>query len=159
VLVGGRPFTGGTIPFNVVVDVTRGSVTLRASVGTLKLYPQNRRVTARFKLRRGTDKGKPVIEILLQGGSFAACPKRRTSSAGAVKAKVVRAVWGNGKGKYRTKGRFSSATVRGTNWLTADQCNGTLTKVRRGVVEVRDIRKRRNVRVPAGRSYLATGTR
>ena len=36
-----------------------------------------------------------------------------------------------------------------------DRCDGTLTRVTRGVVVVRDFRKRRNVTVRAGKSYLA----
>ena len=36
-----------------------------------------------------------------------------------------------------------------------DRCDGTLTKVTRGVVVVRDLRKRRNITVRAGKSYLA----
>ena len=45
--------------------------------------------------------------------------------------------------------------MRGTIWETIDRCDGTLTKVRRGVVVVRDNRKRRNITVRAGKSYLA----
>jgi hypothetical protein len=45
--------------------------------------------------------------------------------------------------------------VRGTVWITADRCDGTLTTVRRGRVTVRDFRRRRNVVVRAGKSYLA----
>ena len=36
-----------------------------------------------------------------------------------------------------------------------DRCDGTLTKVRRGVVVVRDFRLRRTIIVRAGESYLA----
>ena len=31
------------------------------------------------------------------------------------------------KGKFRTKGRYAAATVRGTKWTIADRCDGTLT--------------------------------
>ena len=149
VLVGGRPFTGGTIPYNVVVDVTNGTLTLTTDTGKLKVFGEGKKITARFKLVRGTDKGKPIVELLLQGGNFSVCPKRKTSAVGATKARTVRSLWGDGKGRFRTKGRYSSATVRGTNWLTADRCDGTFTRVRRGVVEVRDIKKKRTIRVPA----------
>ena len=62
--------------------------------------------------------------------------------------------WGNGKGKFRTTGKYSSATVRGTIWLTQDECDGTLTKVTRGVVAVRDFKRKKTVTVKAGHSYL-----
>ena len=65
------------------------------------------------------------------------------------------AMRGNASGRYRTSGRYSAATVRGTIWDTIDRCDGTLTKVTRGTVVVRDFRKRRNITVRAGKSYLA----
>jgi hypothetical protein len=47
--------------------------------------------------------------------------------------------------------------VRGTEWTVEDRCDGTLTIVhgRRGSVIVRDFRRRRNIRLRAGRRYLA----
>ena len=78
-----------------------------------------------------------------------------TLSAEAKGKKPVRRLWGNGKGRFQTRGRYSSATVRGTKWLVMDRCDGTLTRVVRGIVRVRDFRARKNVNVRAGRSYLA----
>ena len=68
---------------------------------------------------------------------------------------VLGQLWGNGKGKFRTNGKYSSATVRGTIWLVQDRCDGTLTKVTRGTVQVRDFRRKKTVTVKAGHSYLA----
>ena len=68
---------------------------------------------------------------------------------------VLGGLWGNGKGKFRTDGKYSSATVRGTIWLTQDRCDGTLTTVKRGTVSVRDFKRRKTVSVKAGHSYLA----
>ena len=48
-----------------------------------------------------------------------------------------------------------AATVRGTNWLTADRCDGTLVQVRKGTVQVLDISKHRQIPVRAGKTYLA----
>ena len=59
-------------------------------------------------------------------------------------------LWGSGKGKFRTDGKYSAATVRGTIWLVQDQCNGTLTKVKRGTVQVRDFKRKKTVSVKAG---------
>jgi hypothetical protein len=68
---------------------------------------------------------------------------------------VLGKLWGNGKGKFRTTGKYSSATVRGTIWLTQDECDGTLTKVKRGVVQVRDFKRKKTLTVKTGHSYLA----
>jgi len=69
---------------------------------------------------------------------------------------VVRQLWGDGKGSFQKRGRYAAATVRGTHWLTADRCDGTLTRVVRGVASVADLPKHTTVTVRAGRSYLAT---
>ena len=66
-----------------------------------------------------------------------------------------RKLWGDGKGKFRTKGRYSAATVRGTKWLVQDSCSGTLTRVTSGSVLVRDAVRKRNVIVRAGKRYTA----
>ena len=95
--------------------------------------------------------------IRLEGGNFRSCRPGAAQSvdlAGASR-KPIRRVWGRGKGRFTTRGRYSSATVRGTRWLTQDQCNGTLTRVVRGIVRVRDFRLRKNVLVRAGHSYLS----
>jgi ferric-dicitrate binding protein FerR (iron transport regulator) len=68
---------------------------------------------------------------------------------------VIRKLRGNGRGRFRTRGRYSAATVRGTDWTVEDRCDGTLTRVKRGRVSVRDFRRRKTVTVRAGKSYLA----
>jgi hypothetical protein len=62
---------------------------------------------------------------------------------------------GDAKGRFRTRGRFSQATVRGTQWGVRNRCDGTLTIVRRGVVVVNDFALHKNVVVRAGHSFLA----
>ena len=68
--------------------------------------------------------------------------------------KPVRRLWGDGSGSFRSRGRFGAATVRGTVWLTEDYCNGTLVRVQRGTVAVRDLVRNRTVTVTAGKSYF-----
>jgi hypothetical protein len=72
------------------------------------------------------------------------------------KPKAIRRLWGNTKGKFRTKGRHSAATVRGTRWLTSDRCDGTLTYVAQGgPVSVLDFRLRRTIELREGQTYIA----
>jgi PKD repeat protein len=156
VLVSGKPFTGGTIPYGSKVDVTKGTLTLRTDTGTLTVYGAG--VPAAFLLLRGTDSGKPIVELRLTGGNFQVCGKsgRKIFAAGAKKPpKTVRRLWSKGKGRFRTRGRYAAAVVRGTWWLTADRCDGTLVTVKQGTVRVSDLRRHRTVSVRAGRSYLA----
>jgi ferric-dicitrate binding protein FerR (iron transport regulator) len=62
-------------------------------------------------------------------------------------------------GHFRTRGRNSAATVRGTAFTMKDTCAGTLTSVSRGSLTVRDFTLRKNVTVKAHRRYLARAPR
>ena len=74
----------------------------------------------------------------------------------ASRSRRVRRLWGRDDGgRFRTHGRHSHATVRGTRWLTVDRCDGTFTRVTEGAVSVRDRGRHRTVLVRAGHSYLA----
>ena len=84
--------------------------------------------------------------------SLAPCAARASAAA---KKPRTRRLWGDGHGAFRTKGQFSSATVRGTKWLVQDSCAGTLTRVVRGVVAVRDDVRHRTLILRSGKKYLA----
>ena len=102
-----------------------------------------------------------LTELRLKGASFNGCGVARGGrSASAARRRrlskrTVRRLRSNANGRFRTRGRHSAATVRGTAWLTADRCDGTLTKVTRGKVAVRDLRRKRTITLRAGKSYLA----
>jgi ferric-dicitrate binding protein FerR (iron transport regulator) len=94
----------------------------------------------------------------MKGASFRGCRARgasREASASGLSRRTIRRLRANARGRFRTRGRNSSATVRGTRWEVIDRCDGTLTKVTRGRVVVRDFRRKRNVLVRAGKRYLA----
>ena len=104
------------------------------------------------------------VDVYLQGGSFAGCGRASrgagSRTASASRSRKVRRLWGRDKGgRFRSHGRHSHATVRGTRWLTVDRCDGTLTRVTDGSVVVRDLRRGRNVLVRAGHSYFARAHR
>jgi hypothetical protein len=82
--------------------------------------------------------------------------KAKPKPAAKAKPKPVRRLWGSSKGKFRTRGQHSAATVRGTRWLTSDRCDGTFTYVAEGgPVSVADFRLRRTIELKEGQSYLA----
>jgi hypothetical protein len=106
---------------------------------------------------------RPLLRLQPVGGKFAICsgkgPKAagsRTTAAVVEKKKPVRRLWGHGKGRFRTKGRYSAGTVRGTFWVTIDRCDGTVTRVREGVVDVYDFVLEKHEQLRAGHSYLAS---
>ena len=145
-----------SLPSGAVVDATAGSVTLRKPDGQWATLSGGA-----FQVVQ-PHSGQVVTEIRLHGGNFAACrrgvPFRRLATPLALASSSgspVRQLWAEGKGRFRTRGRNGSATVRGTAWLTRDRCDGTLVKVRHGLVDVRDFGRRRTVPVRTGKSYLA----
>jgi sugar lactone lactonase YvrE len=99
-----------------------------------------------------------VTQLELTGRAFDGCRLSR-EARGARRRKrsrrVVRQLWGDGKGEFRTTGHDAAAGVRGTKWLTQDRCDGTLVRVERGKVAVRDFVLRKTFVVEAGHSHLA----
>ncbi|MEA2481592.1 MAG: hypothetical protein QOJ07_3514 [Thermoleophilaceae bacterium] len=93
-----------------------------------------------------------LTEMVMTGSIT--CPKGKNKVTSAARHRS-RSLWGNGHGRFRTRGRNSSATVRGTEWFQKDTCTGTETKVQRGTVIVRDFAKGKNVTVKQGKRYIA----
>ena len=149
------------VPTGAILDTTNGVVSLttasnaRGSVQAATFSGATFRVTQRRTSR-------PVTGVDLRGGSFTGC---RTSSVsrqfGLARASraAVRRLWGSGHGRFRTRGRYGSATVRGTVWLTEDRCDGTRVRVARGRVAVRDEVRHKTAMVGRGHAYLARAPR
>ena len=140
------------LPVGTVVDARKGTLQLTATSGAA-LYSADF-YQGEFQLAQRKQAGA-TADMKLFGGRFKGCPK----GARAAKAKSIRHLWGKGSGSFRTVGRFSSATVRGTTWRTDDQCTGTLTRVTQGSVSVRDFVRKKTVVVKAGHSYFAAARR
>jgi type IV secretory pathway TrbD component len=155
---------GATIPVGSRIDTRQGRVALTsaatgsgAKTQTARFYQGTFTVRQSRPARRGA---ALTTDIVLAAASRSQCATARGAGAAAVSKRkgphaVLSRLWGNGKGRFRTKGKYSAATVRGTIWLTQERCDGTLTRVRRGTVSVRDLKRRKTVTVRAGRSYLA----
>ena len=153
----GRRFVALTkprqIPVGAFLDTRKGTIALgSASTHAGKSFTGffSGGVFAALQSRTG------LTTLPLKGSSFRSCaaPTGRRASA-ALSRRTIRRMRGNASGRFRSSGRYSAATVRGTIWQTIDRCDGTLTKVTRGTVVVRDFRKHRNITVRAGKSYLA----
>ncbi|MDX6485699.1 MAG: hypothetical protein QOF43_852, partial [Gaiellaceae bacterium] len=147
---GGRCHTlapGEEIPLNQTIDARKGVVVLSSvaadgTVQTAKFYD------GMFKVSQSA-----TTTDLTLNEPLAPCSKQKASSS-AAKPKT-RKLWGDGKGKFRTKGTYSAATVRGTKWLVQDSCAGTLTQVKVGVVSVRDDVTHKTITLRAGKRYTA----
>jgi hypothetical protein len=141
---------GKQIPVGSVVDTTKGRVTIVAAGGQRMDF-----FGGVFRLSQGKG-AKPLTTLTLVEALRCAKAGRAVTAA---KKKRKRRLWGDGSGKFRTKGKHSAATVVGTRYLVEDRCSSTLTKVTRGKVRVRDFAKRKNVTVRAGKQYTARAKR
>jgi hypothetical protein len=135
-----RPLAAETnVPVNTVVDATHGRMGIESVNGMADFFG------GRFVIRE--PRTQAVTQLWLAGEDPRSCA--------AATPRVVRQLWGDGKGRFQTRGRFAAATVRGTRWRVQDRCDGTLVTVERGVVAVRDFGRRSTVLLRAGQSYLA----
>ena len=77
-----------------------------------------------------------LTDLTLVGGDFSNCAaERRRTGVFAAGSRARRRLWGRGRGRFRTRGRNGTATVRGTTWLTEDACEGTKALNREGKVD------------------------
>jgi hypothetical protein len=145
---------GAVIPSGSIVNATNGRLWLKTAL------PGGRVQTGqfwggRFEVRQRRD---GMTDLYLRDKP-PVCTRGRRSLATSSKRRR-RGLWGRDRrGKFRTHGRNSVATVRGTAWRTEETCRGTVTTVTEGAVSVRDRRARRTVLVRAGRSYVARSRR
>ena len=140
------------------LDTTRGTVRLVGATGSGSKTQAGNFFQGIFQVTQSRKKSaKGLTELRLAGGKFGSCraTTRGSASARAARSKTIRSLRGNAKGKFRTRGKNASATVRGTSWGTIDRCDGTLTRVRSGRVAVRDFRRKRTIILRAGQTYLA----
>ena len=146
------------VPVGSLVDTKAGAVRLTSAADLRGGQQQAVFYDGLFAVRQRRTR-RPVTSLVLSGGDLGSCRRRRSARrstlATASRRRARRGLWGRGKGRFRTRGRHGAATVRGTTWFTGDRCDGTVVRVRRGVVAVRDFRAKRRVLVRAGRSYLA----
>src|SRR3954471_3156305 len=106
------------------IDTTHGTVKLVTTKGGGKTqfgtFSQGAFVLGQTKGK------KPLTDLKLAGGDFSACaPKQQRAHAAK---RIRRRLFGHAHGRFRTRGRNSSATVRGTKWVTEDTCEGTRTQ-------------------------------
>jgi hypothetical protein len=145
---------GGAVPSGAVIDTRGGEVALTTALANGKTQTGQFHGGV-FRVRQSARAGG-TTDIDLRGPALACSSRKARARAAAVTPAKRRKLWGSDKGgRFRTHGRNSVATVRGTKWVTTDTCAGTRTTVTEGSVSVRDVHRRRPVLVRAGHSYLA----
>ena len=146
---------GAEVQVGSVVEASAGSVALTSALPS-GLTQTGRFGGGRFVVRQGRG---GLVNLHLRGRVCPPATARHddaSSPRASAAGKPGRRLWGRDKGgRFRTHGRHSHATVRGTRWLVEDRCAGTLTRVTHGSVVVREKRGSRRVVVNAGEHHLA----
>ena len=156
------------IPLGSIIDARKGRARITAEVDARTGRTQSSVFYDWFFRVLQTRGAKPITEARLVKGSFAGCTPKRAAGARAGSAadaasglraqsaakrkrskRKVRQLWGRGNGSFRTGGKRSAATVRGTWWLVQDRCDATITRVKVGRVDVRDLRLKKTIRLRA----------
>ena len=132
------------IPVGSSVDTRKGRVTL-TSIPKAGAAPQT---AVFFDGLFKVTQSRGITNLTLTE-QLAACPKKKSGRASAAAKKKSRKLWGDGKGAFRTSGKYSAATVRGTRWLVQDSCAGH--------ADAGHARQRDRPPPPAARSSCAPG--
>jgi hypothetical protein len=147
---------GRQIPVGSTVDTTNGTVRLTSAKDAKGGKQVGHFSEGVFKIEQ--KKKQALTTLSLTGGGLKSCGKKLPPGGSAkvtAARKKKRKLFSSVKGRFRTRGRNSTATVRGTEWRMTDSCAGTLTEVKKGSVDVRDLTKRKTIVVKKGHSYLA----
>jgi hypothetical protein len=136
VTVHGKPLKNATlVKVGTSVDTTHGTVKLTSALPSGKT--QFGTFNGSAFLVKQPKSGKGLTDLTLTGGGLSSCPApgvRRAATVTAA-AKHRRRLFGHAHGRFRTLGRNSTATVRGTTWVTEDRCDGTHTTDMTGQVD------------------------
>jgi CSLREA domain-containing protein len=142
---------GDILPNGTIVNTKKGRITLIAPANRKGRETKADFYAGIFKLKQSKGR-RPITTLTLTEKLSCARAGKATAAA---KKKRKRRLWGNGRGRFRTKGKHSAATVVGTKWLVEDRCKSTLTRVVRGKVSVRDFVKKKTIKLRKGKRYIA----
>ena len=162
------------IPNGTVINALHGTLTLITAGGTQhstlstdakkKKKSKVKTQTGKFggavfkvtQARSGLATISLVSNAFKGAPSFASCKAKKGKAVGAaVSSKTLQLLHSSAHGKFRTKGKYAAATVRGTIWTIADRCDGTLTHAIKDSVTVSDFVRHKTIILRPGHSYLA----
>ncbi len=151
------------VPVGSVLETVHGVVAIESATSKAGKLQEGDFSAGVFKMLQNRKlKGLTELDIMDTLSAHVVCATigKRASvgdafAAGHVSSKTLGRLNASAHGKFTTRGQYSAATVRGTEWSVANQCDGTLTHVKRGVVSVRDFVTRKTITLFTGQSYLA----
>ena len=151
------------IPVGSVLETTGGVARIATATSKPKEQQFGNFGAGIFKLLQNRkQKGLTDLDIVDNHSASQVCAtvgKKGKARVAKLSSKTLGRVSASAHGHFAVRGQYSAATVRGTVWSVANRCEGTLTHVTRGVVLVRDFRRRKTITLFTGQSYLARGPR
>jgi hypothetical protein len=142
------------IPVGTVIDTKKGTVKLSTESAPGKGIQAGSFNGGTFKFTQPTKGAAKGLTDLALTGKVARCSSRGASAAAK---RPSRRLFGNAKGKFRTKGKYAAATVRGTKWKIEDFCDGTKVTVSSGSVKVQNLRTKKITTAKRGRPVFVKG--
>jgi hypothetical protein len=140
------------VPLGTVVNATAGKVRLTVATATPSQLRTGDFHGGIFEIGQPrAENGLAVLTIHDNLSRRTAC---RTTS-GHLSQRILGLLRGTASSGFETVGKYSAATVRGTEWGVRDRCDGTFTVVQEGAVVVRDFRLRKNIDLRTGQTFLA----
>lgn len=147
------------IPVGSTLETTHGVVGLTTATAAAGKFQSGDFGAGIFTLLQSRkQRGLTDLDIIDSRSPRQVCAtlgKRASAASSHLSGKVLGRLNADAHGKFSTRGQYSAATVRGTVWSVSNQCDGTLTRVTRGVVSVRDFVRRKTVTLFTGQHYLA----
>jgi hypothetical protein len=129
-----------SIAVGATIDARRGTVKLVTAASAVGKTQSGRFSRGSFTVfQEHSDRtdlrlvgGRPARALC---GSKARANGAAVGVSSSVSSRVLRLLHAHARGHFRTVGRYTAATVRGTEWQTIDRCDGTLTVDTKGVVD------------------------
>jgi hypothetical protein len=147
------------LPVGSTLEATGGKAMITTATATKGKTQSGEFGAGIFKLLQNRkQKGLTEMNIIDNRSSKQVCAsigKKAQTASKHLSSKTLGRLNANAHGSFSSHGQYSASTVRGTVWSVANQCDGTLTKVTRGVVSVRDFRRRKTITLFTGQQYLA----
>jgi len=147
------------IPVGSILDTTRGTVAISAATSVKKtLFTGDFSYGIFELLQNRKQKGLTDLDLVDSRQRDKVCVtagKKATAASKKLSSQVLGLLRSKVHGQFTTRGQYSAATARGTQWSITDECAGTLTRVTSDVVSVEIFRTRKTVLVHAGHSFLA----
>ncbi|HLM86530.1 MAG TPA: Ig-like domain-containing protein, partial [Solirubrobacteraceae bacterium] len=146
------------VPVGSILETTAGVARITTATAKQGKVQSGEFGAGIFKLLQNRkQKGLTELSIIDSHSARQACSTlgKAATAAKRLSSKTLGRLSSSASGKFTTRGQYSAATVRGTVWSVSNRCDGTFTKVTRGVVSVRDFRRRKTITLHTGQSYLA----